>query len=334
MIKIKESVKSRHKISNVQPDWLKRTMTRVDVLGRTSKNAFNEHGIEIVYGDEKADYGVSIQGNPVRGVPKEKCILVKVEPPIYNIYYGWNLNNPDYLKKYMSVMSEYEIDGFEDAIIFDTFPSFHKQYHNKGLYSDDFFDVPKSKLLCMMLRNKKTSMILNGFIPKLKKYNKYSNMPFRVETDKFFCEKLGPKYYHSYGRGWDKRCYQYYVPRVPRFPNTLMRFYFISEYQFNFCPENSRFNGYVSEKPLQAMMCGNIPIYLGAPDVHKYIPEDTYIDYRDYTLDELCDYILNMSNREYKGYKSRIKKFITTEESARFSSYEFAKKLIGCIENS
>ena len=331
MIRIKESIESKLKFSTVKGDWLDRMSTRIDVLGRKASDAFEEHDIKIVYGDEKADYGVSVHGNLVKGVPKHKCVLVKTEPPIYNLYYGWNLNNPKYMLKFLGVLSQYETNGFNPTL-FLNFPTFYKQYHDKGRYVDASFDVPKDKLLCMMLRNKNTSYRLNSLFPILRKYNKNSNLPIKTSTDKKFCDIFGPEKYHSFGTGWDKRCYQFYIPRIPYFPNTFLKYNFLSQYKFNFCPENSRFKGYVSEKPLQAMICGSIPIYLGPPDVYEYLPEGTFIDFAQFDIDALCDYILNMSEREYNEYRKRIRKFITTKECSEFSSYIFAKKLINIIE--
>jgi len=333
LIKIKESIESKLKFSTVKGNWLKRMSTRVDILGRKASDYFEKKDVKIVYGDEKADYGVSVNGNPVKGVPKEKCILVKTEPPIYNLYYGWNLNNPNYMKKFMGVMSQYKTEGFE-PVIFQNFPSFYKQYHNHGLYSDDFFDVPKTEFLCMMLRNKKKSMIINSLLPRLRKYNKNHNLPTKIKADKMFCSFLGPNKYHSYGYGWKKRCYKFYIPRVPKFPNTLMKYHFISEYKFNFCPENSRFDGYISEKPFQGMICGSIPVYLGPKDVYDYLPAGTFIDFSEFKGDEICDYLLDMDDYDYNKYRKRIKKFITTKECAEFSTYKFAEKLVKIIKEN
>lgn len=43
---------------------------------------------------------------------------------------------------------------------------------------------------------------------------------------------------------------------------------FMQDYLFNLCPENGLAAGYVTEKIMQACVCGTIPIYFGADDEH------------------------------------------------------------------
>lgn len=46
---------------------------------------------------------------------------------------------------------------------------------------------------------------------------------------------------------------------------------FIKDYIFNLCPENASIPGYVTEKIMQAVMAGCIPIYWGHPDVESNV---------------------------------------------------------------
>jgi len=65
-----------------------------------------------------------------------------------------------------------------------------------------------------------------------------------------------------------------------------------SRYRFAFCLENSRVNGYVTEKIFDCFQEGIVPIYGGAYNIEKYVPKDCFIDYYDYrNLDEIVDYI-------------------------------------------
>ena len=112
------------------------------------------------------------------------------------------------------------------------------------------------------------------------------------------------------------------------------RFEVISKYKFNFCPENSSFYGYVTEKPFQSMLCGSVPLYIGAPDVEDILSDGTYIDVRRFGANELVNYIKNMSDKEYNGYRKRMKKFVTTEKSNIYSSYNFAQKLVKVLEEN
>lgn len=49
-------------------------------------------------------------------------------------------------------------------------------------------------------------------------------------------------------------------------------------YRFVICCENSRINGYITEKVVNARLAGCVPIYLGAPDWDKYINPAAVID--------------------------------------------------------
>jgi hypothetical protein len=67
----------------------------------------------------------------------------------------------------------------------------------------------------------------------------------------------------------------------------------ISHYRFYLAFENSRHNGYVTEKVWQALAMGAIPIYWGAPDVVGLLPDpDAIIDASSFdSLEALATYI-------------------------------------------
>jgi GR25 family glycosyltransferase involved in LPS biosynthesis len=72
----------------------------------------------------------------------------------------------------------------------------------------------------------------------------------------------------------------------------------LSHYLFTLVIENSVDEGYITEKLYQALMSGSVPLYLGAPDVYKYLPSpDAIIDLRTYTqnISALGDYLLALS---------------------------------------
>ena len=330
MIKIKESTKPITKISAIKYGWLERALRRRDAIGRRGIDLFDDHGIMIVHGNEKADVGLSMHGDPVQGIPFNKCIILKGEPPIYNIYFGQSLNKPKYLNQFLAIMSNSHIDDVE----YTPFMSPQPFCENDTPYSDVYFDRPKDRLITMVLRNKKLSKRLNSIHPTLRKYNKFSNLDIRIKEDKILCKNLGPKKYWSFGLNgnWSRNCFHGAVPTHNQINPTYDNLYEeISRYKFNFAPENSRFKGYVTEKPLQAMICGSIPIYLGAPDVEKYLPKNTYIDYDFYHGRELCEYIEGMSETLYNKYRTKMKEFITSKQADAFSSHTFAQKLINII---
>lgn len=59
-------------------------------------------------------------------------------------------------------------------------------------------------------------------------------------------------------------------------------------YKFVIAIENSFINGYMSEKLFIPILAGSIPIYMGAPDVHKYFNTKRFIHVRDFESLEKC----------------------------------------------
>lgn len=84
------------------------------------------------------------------------------------------------------------------------------------------------------------------------------------------------------------------------------------EYHFVFAPENANEVGYVTEKVYKALAMGSVPIYLGAPDVGRYIPHPSAIvnvgDFK--TTADLADHL----------------KSLVEDEEAYLKKYEWKKR--------
>ncbi|CAO3569119.1 unnamed protein product [Mortierella alpina] len=83
----------------------------------------------------------------------------------------------------------------------------------------------------------------------------------------------------------------------------------LAGYPFVLAAENSNCIGYISEKIYDALAVGAIPIYMGAPDIAKYVPEGSYIsvaDFRDY--DELVQYVKTVDRAQFYKWKEVVKK--------------------------
>lgn len=72
----------------------------------------------------------------------------------------------------------------------------------------------------------------------------------------------------------------------------------ISRYKFAFTPENSNDVSYVTEKIYHALQAGTVPIYIGAPDVHRFVPvPDAVIRVDDFaSIEALVDYLKQAAN--------------------------------------
>ncbi len=72
---------------------------------------------------------------------------------------------------------------------------------------------------------------------------------------------------------------------------------FIAGYKFNLALENSRLQGYVTEKILEPLAASTVPLYWGAPDVCKDFNSDAFINIADYnSLDNFVADVKRIDN--------------------------------------
>lgn len=104
------------------------------------------------------------------------------------------------------------------------------------------------------------------------------------------------------------------------------KFEAISNCKFNLCVENLRYKGYITEKIIHSFVVGSIPVYLGAPDVEKYIPRNCFIDIRDFkTNEELFEYMHNISAEQAQEYIKNGRDFLNSKEGQKYSFKGYAR---------
>lgn len=75
------------------------------------------------------------------------------------------------------------------------------------------------------------------------------------------------------------------------------KYEFQKDYKFSIAFENSSFNGYTTEKILQAFSAGTVPIYWGNPDVAKDFNEKSFINCHKYAdFSEVIELIKKIDN--------------------------------------
>jgi alpha(1,3/1,4) fucosyltransferase len=140
-----------------------------------------------------------------------------------------------------------------------------------------------------------------------------------------------------FGQGWQRR-----HPAVPaRLHNAVLQAYrgpvrekleTLAQYQFSLCFENSQFSGYVSEKIFDCFFTGTIPIYLGAPDITRYIPESAFIDmrqFRDYRELEL--FLDSLDEQQTRAYIEAASDFLHSDAYTPFTTERFAEHLVSML---
>lgn len=132
-----------------------------------------------------------------------------------------------------------------------------------------------------------------------------------------------------YGRGWE-RWWSREALWLPYWRNrrTLMSIYkgacvskfeVLKHYKFCLCFENMAMKGYITEKLFDCLYAGTIPLYLGAPDIERYVPEDVYIDCRKYqTWTEMWAHVRKLPESRINDMREAGRQFLASESARPF----------------
>lgn len=176
----------------------------------------------------------------------------------------------------------------------------------------DIIGVTQKKL-CVLVASNKTSMVPGESIYAL-----------RSKIVDFFINNA-PEDFDLWGPRWKKSCVYRGIAGDKRSC--------LAHYKFAFCFENSCVPGYITEKIFDAFSAGCVPIYLGAPNICNSIPKSCFIDYRDFlSLNELYNYLKNMSDEEYENYLKEARHFLQSTKSYPFSYDSFIKQLLNTVK--
>ena len=135
-----------------------------------------------------------------------------------------------------------------------------------------------------------------------------------------------------YGRGWpvsDGKDKGHYMGESRDKTET------VSAYRLCLCFENSSFPGYVTEKIFDCFFAGTIPVYLGAPDIAQYVPEDAFIDMRKFAdTQSLCAFLDSIDKNAFERYRKNAESFLASEGYRKFDQDAYARQVISLIETN
>jgi hypothetical protein len=145
----------------------------------------------------------------------------------------------------------------------------------------------------------------------------------RVRAIEFF-EQYAPTDFDLYGVGWDGQKYTTHKGSVADKQTCLQ------QYKFCICYENCRdCPGYVTEKIFDCLVAGCVPVYLGARNIHEYVPRECYIDRRNFaSYHELYTYLHTMSEQQYQNYQQAIQTYVHSVQAQQFSSQGFIDTVV------
>ncbi len=169
-----------------------------------------------------------------------------------------------------------------------------------------------------------------------------------------FYEHNHPGDFGLYGRGWDRDVFRGLLRPLNilnlfpfRLPFALQKRYRVycgpaasklatlGRYRFSICFENcATADGYITEKLFDSLYAGCIPVYLGAPDITRYVPSDCFVDMRQFaSFADLHRFISTMSESDRLQYQHAIRRFLGSDAYHEFSPSRFAERLLHEIAN-
>jgi glycosyl transferase family 10 (putative fucosyltransferase) len=109
----------------------------------------------------------------------------------------------------------------------------------------------------------------------------------------------------------------------------------ISNYKFALCFENCSFPGYITEKIIECLLAGVIPVYFGAKDITSFIPKNIFIDFKNFNaFNDLDIFLKNISEIEANKIIEAGKTFLLSAEGQKYSFENFANKIAKYIINN
>lgn len=190
-------------------------------------------------------------------------------------------------------------------------------YSEAKLKDSDIVPFEKRKKLCCMAGE-----------PFKYQHPKQLYSPRRDAANYF--EKNHPHDFDFFGYHWeDGHKYQTFKGKLPYGKKKE----YLKHYKFCLAYENMRdVDGWITERIFNCFESGCVPIYWGARNVRKYIPEGCFVDREKFaTLDELYKFISTMSKADYEQYLRNIQAYLNSDAPKEFSAEKFAEHVVKAI---
>ena len=125
-------------------------------------------------------------------------------------------------------------------------------------------------------------------------------------------------YLEIYGHGWDRfnpkwlfnSGFYRFLTKTKKWPSiqsVASKQSSLLQFEFSVVIENDYLSGFITEKIFDAMSAGCIPIYKGAPDVYEYIPQEAFIDLRQFgSVREALEFAQSLSTLRRAEYREAI----------------------------
>ena len=150
---------------------------------------------------------------------------------------------------------------------------------------------------------------------------------YRREAAKSLTRNLGPKF-EVYGRGWD-------VENVNFKGACSSKADVLSRSVFNLCTENySNVQGYVTEKLIESVFYGSIPVYYCEGHSKKKVPRDVFVNCAGVNPVDLTQHLADISFMEREQLREAGREWLLSDAfRARFDSRNQAKVFWDILES-
>ncbi len=270
------------------------------------------------YVDELSDYYSLGVLNNIQKISNEKlarlAAFVIMEPPVVapHLYAALPALTAAFDRVYVHNVDGdgYSLDGVEQTKL-------HRLY----------WPIPYNDVLepfWSKTNRKKRVVVINGsHNPHSRSRELYST---RIEA---MVELAKQEVVDLYGQGWN-RWWSREALWLPYWRNrsTLMSIYkgacaskfeVLQGYEFCLCFENMAMNGYITEKIFDCLYAGTIPLYLGAPDISRYIPSTVYVDCSKFTSwSAMWEEVSAMSDSQIQAMREAGRSYLASEEAKLF----------------
>jgi len=215
------------------------------------------------------------------------------------------------------------------------FPQPYSKYYKTRKWSDRNFLVMINRNPLLNLKEKVFAKIGEFILNKLN-FNFNSIEKERFKALEYFTQKEN---FYLFGKDWDKpisfgsKNSRKLIKKVYQ-GTTKDKIKTLNNFKFSICFENAEFEGYVTEKIFDSLYAGCIPIYLGAPDISKYVPSDLFIDFRKFkNYEKLDSHLKEFNEIKYQKFITSVNKFFSSKKYKLFNQETFIKKFIDIINS-
>ncbi len=107
----------------------------------------------------------------------------------------------------------------------------------------------------------------------------------------------------------------------------------MSNYKFAVCLENVAYPGYVTEKIIDCLVAGVIPLYLGTPDIADFIPQNTFINVRNFeNFRKLNEYIKTITENDAIKMINAGRDFLNSPAGQKYTYESSAEFTLGLLK--